>query len=104
MNPNPMNPGIWVILEIVTILITIPLGYIIGYLYKQNKTEKALLVQKEESEKLLDDAREQVRIMEVQARDQALDVLQKAESEVARRRNEVAREEDRSQKRREGAG
>lgn len=101
MNPNPMNPGIWVILEIVTILITLPLGYIIGYLYKQNKTEKALLVQKEEAEKLLDDAREQVRIMEVQARDQALDVLQKAESEVARRRNEVAREEDRLQKRRE---
>lgn len=91
----------WIIIEFISILIAIPLGFIIGYLYKQNKAEKALLSQKEEAERLLDQAREDVRVMEVQARDQALEILQKAEAEVARRRTELTREEDRLQKRRE---
>lgn len=91
----------WIIIEIVSILIAIPIGFVIGYLYRQSLAEKALLNQKEDVEKLLDKAREDVRIMEVQARDQALDVLQKAEAEVAHRRSELSREEDRLQKRRE---
>lgn len=96
-----MNLTTWIVIEIVSILIAIPLGFALGYLYKQNKAEKAIIDQKEEAEKLLDEAREQVRVMEVQARDQALAVLQKAETEVAKRRNEVSREEDRLLKRRE---
>ena len=86
-----MNSGTWFIVEIVSLLIALPLGFIIGYLYKQGKAEKAIMNQKEEAEKLLDEAREHVRVMEVQARDQALEILQKSESEVARRRNEIAR-------------
>jgi ribonucrease Y len=96
-----MNPGLWIIFIIVSILIALLLGFALGFLYKQNKAEKAILDQKDEAEKLLDEAREQVRAMEVQARDQALEVLQKAEADVARRRNEISREEDRLQKRRE---
>jgi ribonucrease Y len=96
-----MNVGMWIIVEIVSLLIALPLGFALGYLYKQNKAEKALVNQRDEAEKLLDEAREQVRVMEVQTRDQALEVMQKAESEVARRRSEIAREEDRLQKRRE---
>ncbi|MBP1693066.1 MAG: hypothetical protein H6Q37_949, partial [Chloroflexi bacterium] len=96
-----MNTGLWIAFGIISIIIALPLGFAIGYLYKQNKVEKALIDQKDEAEKLLDEAREQVRVMEVQARDQALEVMQKAETDVARRRNEVTREEDRLQKRRE---
>jgi ribonucrease Y len=95
-----MTPGLWIIFLSVSILIAL-LGFALGFLYKQNKSEKAFLNQRDEAEKLLDEAREQVRAMEVQARDQALEVLQKAEADVARRRNEIAREEDRLQKRRE---
>jgi ribonuclease Y len=96
-----MNAGMWIIIEIISILIALPLGIAIGYLYKQNKVQKELTIQKNEAEQLLDQARESVRIMEVQARDQALELHQKAEAEIARRRNEIAREEDRQQKRRE---
>jgi ribonucrease Y len=95
------NLSTWIIIEVISILIALPLGFVIGYLVKQNRAEKALLDQKDESERLLDAAREQVRVMEVQARDQALEVLQKAEAEGARRRNELNKEEDRLQKRRE---
>ena len=96
-----MNIGISIAFVIISIIIALPLGFAIGYLYKQNKAEKALIDQKDEAEKLLDETREQVRVMEVQARDQALEVMQKAEADVARRRNEITREEDRLQKRRE---
>jgi ribonuclease Y len=96
-----MNTSTWILIEIISIVIAVALGFIIGYLVKQNRAEKALIDQKDEAERLLDAAREQVRVMEVQARDQALEVLQKAETDVTRRRNEISREEDRLQKRRE---
>ncbi len=95
-----MTPGIWILIGIV-LIIALPLGITIGYLYKQNKVEKDLLAQKDESERLLDEAREKVRVMEVKARDKAIEILQKAESEGARKRSELSREEDRLQKRRE---
>ncbi len=96
-----MNTGFWVIVEIISIVIALLLGILLGYLYKQNKANKELLIQKDEAEKLLDEARESVRQTEVQARDEALEIIQKAEAEVTRRRSEVSREEDRLAKRRE---
>lgn len=97
-----MRPDILrIVIEIISILIALGAGFLIGYLFKQNKRDKELLIQKEEADKLLTDAREQARVIEIQARDQALDVIQKADADIARRRGEIAREEDRQQKRRE---
>jgi ribonuclease Y len=95
-----MNPGFWILI-IISVVIALPLGIALGYLYKQNKVEKELISQKDESERLLDEAKEKVRIIEIQARDKALEVFQKAENDAGRRRTEIAREEDRQQKRRE---
>jgi len=85
----------------IAIPLVLIIGLVIGYLYKQNQVEKTQLKQKDEAEKTLEAAKEQARVMEIKARDQALGILQKAESEVERRRSEITKEEDRSQKRRE---
>ena len=89
----------WVLVLLIPIALLA--GAAIGYLLKQNQVDKAMLEQRDEAERLLEDTKEKVRLMEIKARDEAIAILQKAESEVVRRRNEVSREEDRLQKRRE---
>ena len=93
--------NLYLIIELITIPIVLILGAAIGYLYKQNLAEKAKREQTDEGERLLEAAKEQVRLIEIQARDQALEVLQKAEADNERKRNDLFKEEDRSQKRRE---
>jgi ribonuclease Y len=93
--------GLYLIIELITIPIVLALGAAIGYLYKQNLVEKAKRDQTDEADRLLEAAKEQAREIEIQARDQALEVLQKAESDNDRKRNELIKEEDRLQKRRE---
>jgi ribonuclease Y len=90
-----------IIFTLITIPIALILGAAIGYLYKQNRVEKAKREQTDEADRLLEAAKEQVREIEIQARDQALEVLQKAEIDNERKRNELIKEEDRLQKRRE---
>jgi ribonuclease Y len=96
-----MNGTNYILIAVISIPIALVLGAFVGYLYKQNRVEKEHLMQKDEAEHVLDEAKEQASNMEIQARDQALRVLQKAEAEAERKRNELNREEDRLQKRRE---
>jgi ribonuclease Y len=96
-----MNSNLIILIGLITLPLAVVLGLVIGYMYKQSQVEKEQLKQKDEAEKLLEGAKEQASMMEIQARDQALEVLQKAESEVERKRNEISKEEDRLQKRRE---
>jgi len=56
---------------------------------QQNKADNSLLV-----------AKEQTRAIELEAKDKALKLMQEAEAEVVRRRSDLAREDDRLQKRR----
>jgi hypothetical protein len=70
--------GLYLIIELITIPIALALGAAIGYLYKQNLVEKAKRDQTDEADRLLEAAKEQAREIEIQARDQALEVLQKA--------------------------
>ncbi|MGD0003865.1 MAG: ribonuclease Y [Anaerolineaceae bacterium] len=56
---------------------------------QQNKADNSLLVAKEQS-----------RAIELEAKDKALKLMQEAEAEVVRRRSDLAREDDRLQKRR----
>jgi ribonuclease Y len=96
-----MNDNLLVIIIGIGVPLALILGLVIGYMFKQSQVEKAQLHQKAEGERLLEEARDQASLMEIQARDQALQILQKAETEVERKRNEQAKEEDRLQKRRE---
>ncbi len=89
------------IISLITVPVMLILGVVIGYLFKQNRVEKERLLKRDEAERILDDAKEQARVIEVQARDEALEVHQKAETELLRRRSDLTREEDRLQKRRE---
>ena len=93
------NPMFWITL--IFIPVALGSGLVIGYLYKQNQVEKERLAQRDEAERILAAAKTQASAMEIKARDQALEVLKKAEYDVERRRNELSREEDRLGKRRE---
>jgi ribonuclease Y len=95
-----MNGAIlWVLLLLIPVALI--LGAVIGYLIKQNQVAKEKELQAEKAGNILEEAKEKVRQMEIQARDRALDIHQKAELEINRRRNELSKEEDRLQKRRE---
>ena len=96
-----MNGSILIWVLILFIPIALVLGLVIGFMVKQSQVDKAVLLQKDEAEKALEEAKEQARVIELQARDQALEVHRKAEAEIVRRRSEISREEDRLQKRRE---
>lgn len=56
--------------------------------------------QKEVAEDIIATATEKAKVIEIEARDKALRILQETEAEINRRRAEIAREEDRLQKRR----
>jgi ribonuclease Y len=90
---------LWVLVLLLPVALVV--GLAIGYLAKQTQVDKAQQIQKNESERLLEEAKEQASKLEIKARDQALEIVQKAEAETARRRSELTREEDRLQKRRE---
>ena len=93
--------GIFLWVLVILLPIALVAGVVIGYLAKQTQIDKAQQIQKSESDRLLEESKEKVRNLEIKARDQALDIVQKAEVETNRRRAELAREEDRLQKRRE---
>jgi ribonuclease Y len=81
--------------------ITLVLGVVLGYLFNRYQVEKKIRASHETAEKIIQDAKEQVRTIELQARDNALKVVQSSEAEIQRRRSDISREEDRLQKRRD---
>lgn len=90
-----MNP-IFYFVEVITLAVGLAAGYFFSrYLY-----EKALREQQQKADDILKAATEQARLIEIQARDNALKAVQTAEAEIAQRRSEINREEDRLQKRR----
>jgi ribonuclease Y len=93
--------GIWSWVLLLLIPIALVIGVAVGYYLKQSQVEKAQRLQKDEANRILEVAQEKVREIELQARDAALEIKQKAENELGRRRAELSREEDRIQKRRE---
>jgi ribonucrease Y len=90
---------LWVLILLIPVALI--LGAVIGFLIKQNQVAKEMQQQAEKAGNVLEQAKEKARQMEIQARDRALDVHQKAELEINRRRSELSKEEDRLQKRRE---
>ncbi|MGE5221093.1 MAG: Rnase Y domain-containing protein, partial [Omnitrophica WOR_2 bacterium] len=92
-----MNTGIWLLIAI----LALGAGIAIGYMTKQILTKDTQQKLRDEAEHILITAKEQSLAMELEAKDKALEIRQSAEAEIARRRNELSREEDRLQKRRE---
>jgi ribonuclease Y len=88
------------IVVIVIAGLTLLLGLAIGFFISRAQTEKAQRGQRDKTEKLLQETREQARTIELQARDNALKISQAAESEITRLRTELSREDERLQKRR----
>jgi ribonuclease Y len=92
-----MNPIIYILLAAV---LALAVGLLVGYLVSRYQQEKNLQKEKEKADSILKGANEQARLIEIQARDNALKIVQNSENELNQRRNELNREEDRIQKRR----
>ncbi len=93
--------NLWIIIVIVLIPIALAAGIAIGFLYKQNVVEKERSAQRDEAERTLKAAQDKSQQIEIKARDEALEIHHKAETELVRRRADIAREEERLGKRRE---
>jgi ribonucrease Y len=92
-----INPVIFILV----ILGMIAIGALIGYYIKQYLVESNRKAQNLKADYILTDAKEKAREIELEAKDAALKITQKAEDELNRRRIELNREDDRLQKRRE---
>ncbi len=93
----PWGTILWIVIVILGFAAGIATGYIARQVYTKETKQKL----QEESEHILNIAKEQALAMELQAKDKTLEIRQAAESELARRRSELSREEDRLQKRRD---
>jgi ribonuclease Y len=75
-------------------------GVLVGYFLHRYQAEKALQDQHQKADSILKGASEQARLIESQARENAVKIIQAAESEIKERRLELNRETDRFDKRR----
>jgi ribonuclease Y len=85
-----------ILVLIIVSLVSIAIGFVISNAVAQRKTNQ----QQMKLDTMVQKAQEDARTIELQAKDNALKVMQSAEAENARRRNELGREDDRLQKRR----
>jgi len=78
----------------------IALVAVVLYFARRSLLTRIQREQKEVAEDIIATATEKAKVIEIEARDKALRILQETEAEINRRRAEIAREEDRLQKRR----
>ncbi len=81
-------------------LLALLLGLAVGYMAHRYQVERQRQQDESKAEDILKGANEQARLIEIQARDNALKVMQDAEKELKERRHELNQEESRLQKRR----
>ena len=91
-----MNPIIWLVL----IVFALGLGAAGGYFFHRYQTDKATRDRQEKTANILKVANEQARLIETQARENAVKITQAAEQDVKERRAENSRESERLDKRR----
>ena len=80
--------------------LTLIVGLAIGFFISRAQYERGQRQNRDKADKILTDAREQARTIEIQARDNALKISQSAEAEINRLRSELNKEEERLQHRR----
>lgn len=81
-------------------LLALLLGLAVGYMAHRFQVERERQQDESKAEDILKGANEQARLIEIQARDNALKVMQDAEKELKERRRELNQDESRLQKRR----
>lgn len=91
------NPIVNILLPIAALLV----GGLIGFIIKQTNVENKRKAQNLKADHIISEAKETAREIELEAKDNALNITQKAEEELNRRRSELSKEDDRLQKRRE---
>src|SRR5512147_228232 len=91
-----MNPFVNILLG----LLLLVLGVVGGYFLRRYQAEIARRNQQEKAENILKGASEQARLIESQARENAVKIVQAAEAEIKERRIEVNKETERLDKRR----
>jgi ribonucrease Y len=92
-----MDNGLWLLIAI----IGLAFGIAVGYGFKYLQIQRSLRRQHDEADNIITVAKEKARNLELQAKDKALEIRQVADAEIARRRQEISKEEDRLTKRRE---
>src|SRR5574342_233124 len=92
MNMNPL-----ILIVDVVILIA---GVLLGYFIHRYQADRERENQQQKADSILKGANEQARLIETQARDNAVKLVQAAEAELKERRIELNRETDRLDKRR----
>jgi ribonuclease Y len=92
-----MDGGLWIVIAV----IALALGTGIGYQIRQMRYTRALQSERLQAEGVLKAATEDAHKIELQAKDEALEIRRAADAEIARRRAELNKEEDRLQKRRD---
>lgn len=93
------NGNFWLMTLLLLLGDAILVGVVI-YFLRRSLVARIQREQKEIADSIIASATEQAKLIEIEARDKALKILQETEAEVNRRRSEIAREEDRLQKRR----
>jgi len=91
------SPIVNILLPIAALLV----GGLIGFLIKQTLVENKRKAQNLKADHIISEAKETAREIELEAKDNALNITQKAEEDLNRRRFELSKEDDRLQKRRE---
>lgn len=86
--------------RILTPVMALILGLLVGYMAHRYQIERRRQQDQSKAEDILKGASEQARLIEIQARDNALKVMQDAEKELKERRHELNQDESRVQKRR----
>jgi ribonuclease Y len=86
--------------DLLTIIFSLLLGVAIGFLVRHLLYANKAAKEKEEAGNILNNANEEARNIQLQAKDKALEIRQAADAEINRRRSELNKEEDRLLKRR----
>jgi ribonuclease Y len=90
-----MNP-----VNLVLVILALFGGVALGYFLHRYQADKALKNQQDKADNILKGASEQARLIESQARENAVKIVQAAESEIKERRIELNKDTDRLDKRR----
>jgi len=77
------------------------LGAVIGFMVNRYFNEREMQHQQTTADDIIKGATEQARLIEIQARDNALKLTRETETDIAKRRNEINQDENRIQSRRD---
>jgi ribonuclease Y len=92
-----MDVAIWIIV----VIFALALGAAGGYFFNKYQTQQINQRLQIEADHILTEAQEKARMVELEARDEAIKIRQAAEKEAARQRTEFARQDNRLQRRRD---